>query len=237
MFRERMSCKQLLAEYRSDYSILNQKTLRFLKSEYVNKNLIKHRNDPGFSISKVINLKNGNQYLSITLYYQEGKGKQKYWRWFTIYVGLVSGNNGLSAIAFYDLNHQTLELTPHFFERYKERYSLCCDWQTRCQLVNATTELEIMTIFFQRNPVITWINTGSFYNNREHIFSPINDGVALIQWDKRYKSLKANTFINYDMLDEKQITMVKYAREYVSMSESDKRKYRVPDFLKSDNTN
>lgn len=81
---------------------------------------------------------------------------------------------------------------------------------------------------------MTWIETRSVFRHKVHIFGPINDGVALLQWDKHRKLLQANTFVTEDMLDEKQTKMVKYAKIYISLPKAQRKKFRFPDFILND---
>ena len=81
---------------------------------------------------------------------------------------------------------------------------------------------------------MTWIETRSVFRNKVHIFGPVNDGVALLQWDKCRKLLQANTFVTMDMLDEKQTEMVNYARIYSSLSIEQRMKFKYPDFILDD---
>ena len=78
---------------------------------------------------------------------------------------------------------------------------------------------------------MTWIETRSVFRNNVHIFGPVNDGVALLQWDKQKKLLQANTFVTIDMLDERQVEMVNYARIYPSLSDEQRMKFKSPDFI------
>ena len=97
--------------------------------------------------------------------------------------------------------------------------------------MRAKTITDIVTIYMKRNPDMVWMETESVFYNKVHIFSPLNDGVALLQWDKDRKLLQANTFITIDMLNEKQIKMVEYAMEYLLLPNSQKEKINHPDFV------
>ena len=86
----------------------------------------------------------------------------------------------------------------------------------------------------KRNLTMTWIETKSVFRNKIHIFGPVNDGVALLQWDKHRKLLQANTFVTMDMLDGKQLQMVRYAQIYISLPKAQRQKFRFPDFISDD---
>lgn len=108
------------------------------------------------------------------------------------------------------------------------------DWRTRNELSRAKSLSDIIALYMKRNLSITWIQTKSVFRNAIHIFGPVNDGVALLQWDKKAKVLQANTFVTEDMLNEKQKEMVKYARIYISLPKAQRKKFQFPDFLLND---
>lgn len=81
---------------------------------------------------------------------------------------------------------------------------------------------------------MTWIETKAIFRNRIHIFGPVNDGVSLLQWDKKRKLLQANTFVTMDMLDERQTEMVKYAKIYLTLPKNQRKKFQFPEFIKND---
>ena len=142
--------------------------------------------------------------------------------------------HGVAAIAFYTESKQAIKFNPHFFQRYQERFIKVCDWQTRSQLTMAKNIIDVIGIYMKRNLTMTWIETKSVFRDKVHIFGPVNDGVALLQWSKRHRTLQANTFVTMDMLDEKQAEMVKYAKIYISLSKAQRKKFRFPDFILND---
>lgn len=81
---------------------------------------------------------------------------------------------------------------------------------------------------------MTWIETKSVFRNTIHIFGPVNDGVALLQWDKDNRLLQANTFVTMDMLNANQKQMVEYAKIYFSLPKAQRKKFRFPDFIQDD---
>ena len=234
MFEETMSGNELLDEYLQDLEVLQFKTVRFDKSDYVSRYLWKRRKNPTVIITKVFPTLRGNTYLGILIYNQSGVGQSKQWNFTSFHIGLIQTSKGLGAIAFYAESKQAIKYNPHFFIRYKERYMEVCDWQTKNQLMQAQSNLDIIAVFMKRNLTMTWIETKSVFRNKVHIFGPINDGVALLQWDKHRKLLQANTFVSMDMLDAKQTEMVKYAKIYLSLSKEQRKKFQFPDFISND---
>lgn len=234
MFAEGMSSNELLDEYRADLSDIQNKTINFDGSEYITKYLWKHRKQQTVVITKLFTSCRGNIYLGILIYFQTGIGQTKKWDWSSFHVGLMDTCHGYAAIAFYAQSQQAIKFTPHFFQRYKERYIEVCDWQTRNQLAKAKTIIDIIAIYMKRNLTMTWIETKSVFRDKVHIFGPINDGVALLQWSKRYRLLQANTFVTLDMLDSKQNEMVRYAKIYLSLPKAQRKKFRFPDFILND---
>ena len=231
MFEETMSSSQLLDEYYADLSNIQSQTLRFDGSEYVRQYLWKRHKHPQVAITKEFISHRHNRYLGILIYTQSGVGKSKQWILSSFHIGLMETSRGYCAIAFYTKSQQAIKYTPHFFQRYKERYLQVCDWQIHNQLMAAKTIVEIASIYMKRNLEITWIETKSVFRNKIHIFGPVNDGVALLQWDKKRKLLQANTFVTEDMLNDKQSEMVNYAKVYISLPKAQKKKFRFPDFV------
>lgn len=234
MFEETMSSDDLLNEYRLDLADIQTKTLRFDGSDYITRYLRKHRKQQTVVITKLFESLRGNSYLGILIYFQTGIGQAKKWDWSSFHVGLMKTCNGVAAIAFYAESQQAIKFNPHFFLRYKERYLKVCDWQTRSQLATAKNIVDVIGIYMKRNLTMTWIETKSVFRDKVHIFGPVNDGVALLQWSKRHRLLQANTFVTMDMLDEKQTEMVKYAKIYFSLSKAQRKKFRFPDFISND---
>lgn len=234
MFIDSMSSKELLAEYSADLSELQSLTGRFDKSDYVARYLNKRKKTPKVVITKVFTTSRGNRYLGLLFYYQSGYGKNKGWEWSSYHIGLMNSYKGMCAVAFFNESNQALKFTPHFFRRYKERFFEIADWQTRNELIRAKDLSDVIAIYMKRNLSITWIETKSVFRNTVHIFGPVQDGVALLQWNKQSKVLQANTFVTEDMLDEKQTEMVKYARIYFSLSKQQRKKFQFPDFLLND---
>lgn len=234
MFEETMSSNELLDEYRLDLADIQAKTLRFDGSDYVRRYLWKHHKQPTVTITKAFVSERGNSYLGILVYFQTGVGKSKKWDWSSFHIGLMDTYHGIAAIAFYTESKQAIKFNPHFFQRYQERFIKVCDWQTKSQLTMAKNIIDVIGIYMKRNLTMTWIETKSVFRDKVHIFGPVNDGVALLQWSKRHRTLQANTFVTMDILDEKQSEMVKYAKIYISLSKAQRKKFRFPDFILND---
>lgn len=231
MFHDKMSSQALLEEYRADLPELVQKTQRFQKSDYVKNYLRKHRKEALVVLSRIFIAESGNQYLGMIYFCQKGIGQNKQWDYTAIHTGLLHTPKGPYGIMFYSKSQQALKISPHFLKRYKERIFDLCDWRTRNKLNVVKTPIDIMEVYMSRNPIITWIETKSVFHNKTHIFGPVNDGVALLEWDNDTKVLQANTFITNDMLDEKQQEMVKYAKIYLNLPESQRQQFKFPDFI------
>lgn len=234
MFEETMSSNELFDEYLLDLADIQNKTLRFDGSDYVRRYLWKHHKQPVVTITKVFISSRGNSYLSILVYSQTGMGRAKKWDWLSFHIGLMETSKGIAAIAFYAESKQAIKYNPHFFQRYQERFIEICDWQTKSQFVMAKNIIDVISIYMKRNLTMTWIETKSVFRDKVHIFGPVNDGVALLQWSKHHRTLQANTFITIDMLDEKQSKMVEYANIYISLSKAQRKKFRFPDFILND---
>lgn len=232
MFEERMSSKELLGEYYSDLREIQLKASRFDCSVYTLNHLKRHRKELQVVIPRIFNTERANRYLGIFFYNRnEGCNMSPAWNMNFIDMGLMRTKKGDAAIVVYSDVDQALVMTPHFFDRYLERCLYQVDWKTRLKLMKAKTEVDIMEVYFSRNPFITWIETDVVFYNRTHIFAPVHDGVALLQWDKKLGLLKANTFVTEDMLDEKQLKMLGYAKAYFAMPRSERAKYDTPDFM------
>lgn len=234
MFREDMSGSSLLEEYRMDLPELQEKALRFDQSDYMTRYLWKRHKQPSVTVAKTFATARGNNYLGILVYTQSGIGKRKEWNWSSFHIGLMNTAKGKCAIAFYMESGQAIKFTTHFFERYKERFGAVCDWKGKRELASAKTVTDIIAIYMKRNLSITWIETQSIFRDKVHIFAPVNDGIALLQWNKSRKLLQANTFVTMDMLDDKQLEMVRYAKTYLALSKEERRKCKCPDFIRGE---
>lgn len=235
MFTETMASVELNREYEADLPELQFLTKRFDNSEYVTNVLRRKRKMPTVSLTRNFTTSRGNRYIGVLYYSKDGDTKNSGWMWSSVHIGLMSTFKGQCALMFLAKSNRALKLTPHFFYRYKERLSKSTDWKTRNQFAAAKTLHDIISIYIRRNPHMTYIETQSIYDDKTHIFSPVADGVALMHWDQTRKVLQANTFITEDMLNEKQRTMVGYARLYPTLSDEEKAIFEMPDcFLHDD---
>lgn len=230
MFIDTMSSAELLREYQADLKEIRQKTSSFDSSDYLKEYLWKRRKQKQVVVSKKTNTSRGNKYLGVYIYYQIGSGKTKHWSWSSYHFGMMNTAKGLMLIAFYEDNNQAVKYTPHFFQRYKERLSRICDWKGRAILNAADTQEKIAIVYVQRNLGTAWMQTKSVYKDKMHIFAPVPDGVTLLQWDNKYKTMQANTFVTYDMLDDKQRDMIVRLKEYGNLSEKERKNIENPLF-------
>lgn len=215
MFIDRMSNNDLLQEYLLDLPEIQANTSAFDKSGYVEKTLWKKRKSGLVVFPRRLNTKRNNNYLGVVIYSSSGKEK---WGWESYHMGIMNTERGSMALSFYLSENMAIKHTRHFFNRYKERLMKVCDWWTRNQLVSADTYDKLVILYLQRNQKTSLIRTNSVYKNKKHIFAPTMDGVTLMQWDEQYRSMQANTFITYDMLDEKQRRMLSDTVKYCNMS-------------------
>lgn len=229
-----MSGKELVEQYQLDLEDLQNKTLRFDRSDYITRLLKKHRKKQSIILTKGFTSWRGNNYLGILIYTRNSTTSLKSWELSSYHIGLIITAKGISAIAFYAESNQAIRFNPHFFRRYKERFAKVCDWETRNSLEAAKGIIDVIGIYMTRNLSMTWLETKSVFRDNVHVFGPVNDGVALLQWNKSHKLLQANTFVTMDMLDDKQTEMVEYAKIYCSLSKDERAQLQFPDFISND---
>lgn len=212
MFILNMTSTELVQEYRSDLPEIESKNVRIDQSAYVSNLLDKHRKQDVVSFVRYYRTSRHNTYINVFQYTKKAESTRKSikWDWSVYSFGLMPTYKGTCAIGFFEEANLAIVFQAHFFLRYKERLMKICDWQTRNQLNQAKNAEEIIPIYIKRNPITTWINTKTKYGDKEHIFAPVNDGVALIQWNG--KSIQANTFITEDMFSADQQGMNQKAK-------------------------
>ena len=232
MFIDTMSCTELMREYSNDLPEIKERAHAFTDSDYVTKYLHKRRKMDFVTMTKQIKVKSGNKYIGTMIYMREGAGKNIYWNWMAIHVGLMNTHKGLMVLAFFEKEQLAVKYSPHFFRRYKERMlnNDNCNWKLKNQLTSAKTQEQIISLYIQRNLGTSWIQTESVYKEKTHIFAPVTDGVTLMQWDSLHKTLQANTFITYDMLDEKQSKMIEDLNKYNDLNEEEQQRLKNPLF-------
>lgn len=232
MFIDKMSSKELFLEYTSDLDEINIDTHTFDESKYVGDYLWKHRKSQCVTIQRYTNTKRGNRYLGLLMYRQEGAGKLKKWEWVSFHVGFMPTDKGTMTLIFFGDQKIAVSFSPHFFNRYRERMlEYTDDWRLRARLSAADSLEKIVAIYIGRNLGVSWVETTSVYKNKTHIFAPIPDGVALLQWDSKLKRLQGNTFIVNDMLDEKQLYMLQQSIDYYKLSPEERSKVKAPSFI------
>lgn len=236
MFEEKMSGSQLLDEYHADLEDIQFQTLQFDRSAYISDLLKKCKGQKQVIITGSSSSSRGNAYLTILIYDCLGNGKENAWSLTSFNIGLMNTAKGICAISFYEKSKSVVKFTAHFFRRYKQRFKRICEQQIRTQLEQLESIVDIVLFYMKRNLSMTWIETGAVYSHIVHIFCPVSDGVALLQWDKRKKLLQANTFITMDMLDKKQNKIANYAIIYSAFSEEQKKQFGLPDFATNDKT-
>lgn len=225
-----MTSAELLQEYQADINEIRQKTDSFDKSEYLKGYLWKRRKLPRVVITRHTNTSRNNKYLGVYIYEQVGSGRIMHWTWASYHAAMMNTVKGQMIVAFYEDNNQAVKYTPHFFQRYKERLMKVADWKLKNALNAAYTQEQIAALYFQRNLGTAWMETKSVYKNKTHIFAPVPDGVTLLQWDSKYKTMQANTFVTYDMLDQKQVDMITSLKEYGNLSDEERKKVNDPTF-------
>lgn len=227
-----MTGSELMAEYEKDLVDLQAHANRFLESDYMERMLRKHRKEKRVVLTRTITTSRYNRYIAVYLEELMGMGKSKTWYPSAFYVGLMESRKGLCALIFYERTRQAIRFSPHFFKRYKERLSEVGDWKVKAQLRASKTLIEIIATYVRRNLYMSWVEAeGEFpYEGKVPIFSPVADGIALLEWIKDKDLLQANTFITRDMLNEEQCEMARYADIYLSLSEDERKLIEPPEF-------
>lgn len=213
MYIQNMTMEEMVREYRADLPEIETNNNRIDHSEYVGKQLDKARKAGKYSFVRYYKTDKGNRYINVFQYTRssEGSRRKPKWDWSVHSIALMQTYKGISAIAFFSEANMAIVFQQHFFIRYKERLLNVCDWQTKNELSKTKTIEDIIAVWIRRNPDIVWINTKSKFDNREHIFAPINDGTILMQWDGEH--VQANTFITDGMYSEKQSEMLSQAED------------------------
>lgn len=219
MFIQTMTNEEKIREYRADLPELTANNERIDNSEYVAKQLKKSSKNGKLKFVRQYTTSRNNKYLNVFVYTKDNGSHRKNtkWNWEVFSVALMSTYKGTCAITFYEDASIAVSFQPHFFYRYKERFMKVCDWNTRAQLQNAKTVEDIIAIYIKRNTTLTWCQTNSKFGDMAHVFAPVNDGVALIQFDGSQP--KANTFITEGMYSDKQNDMIEYVKLHEELKE------------------
>lgn len=213
MYIQNMTMEEMVREYRADLPEIEKNNNRIDCSEYAGKLLYKARKTGRCSFIRYYKTQRGNRYINVFQYVKSSISTRNNprWDWSVHSIALMQTYKGLSAIAFFSEANLAIVFQQHFFVRYKQRLLNVCDWKTKNELLKTKTIEDVIAVWIKRNPDIVWINTKSQFNNREHIFAPINDGTVLMQWDGQH--IQANTFITEDMYSKKQVEMVGRAED------------------------
>ena len=213
MYIQNMTTEEMVREYRADLPEIEINNARIDGSEYVGKQLYKARKTGKYTFVRFYKTRRGNRYINVFQYTKSDdstRGKIK-WNYSVHSIALIQTYKGTAAIAFFSEANIAIIFQQHFFVRYKQRLLKVCDWQTKNELSGTKTIEDVIAVWIKRNPDMVWINTKSKFDNREHIFAPINDGTILMQWDGEH--IQANTFITNDMYSEKQLEMIGKAED------------------------
>ena len=229
----------MYSEYMKDMPELGRLAERFSRSAYIKRMERKNRNKKSFHATHKFYLNCGkgfgNTYHSIFRFVHSVPPyyplRQSEWDWVSlIHIGIVPTHKGTCPTLFYSAAGAAVMFTPHFFKRYRERMMDFTSWPEYSEFYSCKDTESLACLFVKRNADIVWINTDSVYGDIQHIFSPVKDGVALVQWDMKKDQLRANTFITFDMLNDDQTKMLNYAKIYTTYSEKDRNRHPKPDF-------
>lgn len=213
MYIQNMTTEEMVREYRADLPEIEANNNRIDESEYVGKQLYKARKTGKYTFVRFYKTERGNKYINVFQYVKSNESTRKSFKWnYSVHsIALMQTYKGTSAIAFFSEANIAIVFQQHFFIRYKQRFLSVCDWQTKNELSQAKAIEDIIAVWIRRNPEMVWINTKSKFDNREHIFAPINDGTILMQWDGKH--IQANTFITNDMYSKKQLELIDKAED------------------------
>lgn len=202
MFTQTMTSVELWAEYNADLPELMADNDRVDRSKHIDDLLRKGKQSKSCHFNKTYTTRRGNKYLNAFIYERNGGKRTGAWKWNVISIGLMDTPKGICAVLFCDEKKMALTFQAHFFKRYKERMLEVCDWKLRSILTQARSIEDIAAIYVRRNQDAALTPTGSKYGDKDHLIAPVNDGVAMFQWNG--KTMQANTFVTNDMLSKKQ---------------------------------
>lgn len=211
MYIQNMTTEEMVREYRADLPEIERFNNHIDQSEFVAKQLNKSRKSGKLCFVRYCTTTRNNKYINVFQYVKtrDSTYKSVKWDWAVRSIALMQTYKGVCAIGLFDSANIAIVFQQHFFVRYKQRLSEICDWKTKNELQKTSTIEDIIAVWAKRNPDIIWINTKCKFDDREHIFAPINDGVILIQWDGQH--IQANTFITEGMYSKKQEELLNQA--------------------------
>ena len=198
MFIDTMTSQELYEEHCKDKVELSEYQDSVDTSPYVSKLLMKNRKSKSVSFMKERKTKRGNTYL-IVFIYEKGAGVAAMASWYLkVYVvGRVCHRKCDYYIVFYDNWRAAALMQPHFFFRYRERFSKVCDWKVRNAFTACKTLDDIVFVYVRRNERTLPIGCNTKKGEKKdilHLSCAIPDGMALFDWDGRI--FRANTYIS-----------------------------------------
>lgn len=219
MFIQNMTSREMVKEYQADFPEIDKSIQKVNSSDYVETLLYKGRKKNEISFVRPLKTSRNNNYINVFQYIKQSDSTNKMarWEWHTYTFALMQTFKGTCAITFFEEIQCAIVFQAHFFMRYKERLLKECDWQTRNLLEKVKRVEDVIPIYIQRNPTLIWVNTKSKFGDKEHIFAPVNDGVALIQWDG--DNAQANTFITKSMYSLQQKDLVDYTQDFKQLQQ------------------
>lgn len=212
-----------LAEYIADHPSIEWKLKGFIDSAYVKKVLKKNKRLPLLSVTSNFVADSGNLYIGVLLYAEDSRHNQKKLQVAT-FVRVINTSRGVGGVFFFSDNSQPLIVTPHFLERYKERYMGVCGATTLGLLRKAESHFDILKVFVRENHTLALVDTNISYDSKHHIFAPTNQGIALIEWDENKQVLQANTFITYKMMNKHQLKITESVLQYLLVLQQNQNK-------------
>lgn len=218
MFTQSMSSMELAAEYRADLPEITEFNRRTDSCTTTCNLLRKHHKDKVVGFERIFKTKRNNRYIGVFTYTRSSSPRREktLWQYDVYTVGLMETAKGTAAVTLFSENKAGIVMQAHFFKRYKERMLAACDWKLRNRLNNAILIEQIIAIYVRRNPHAALMKPNAQYGKRSHLFVPVNDGIALLQYNEKTNTLQANTFVTRDMLSKKQTEWDVSAGEYKS---------------------
>lgn len=202
MFLDVMTGEELLNEYHKDLPEIQRMQMDIDQSPYIT-SLLKKKWKQGkahFNTTRMTS--RGNKYLFVMVYEKKVKigGNGSMWQWSSYSLGFMESHKCTFILTFYDEFGIAALMQPHFFFRYKERFSKVCDWKTKAKLMACDSLLDIISLYVRRNNKVVHLfgDVKTLKNHKGkgvyHILSPIPDGAALYQYNGKH--LCANTYIS-----------------------------------------
>lgn len=225
MYVQSMTTDEMAREYHADLAEIDEFNKRIDSSSYVAKMFNKAKKAGRFCFARFYTTSRKNRYVNVYQYVKTKSTQQvARWDWSVCSMALMQTNKGVSVVSFFADATMAIVFQQHFFARYKQRLLEAGDWKTKNELLNATTTEKLIAVWARRNPNIIWMNTKTKFQDMEHIFAPIEDGIVLMQWDGKH--IQANTFITKDMCSKKQLEMVTQAEDAKRAKEENQKYFK-----------